>query len=210
MSKLKLEHLMVGPLQSNCFLLADTGTREVLVIDPGGDGEMIVDLIRQRDWTAIGILNTHAHFDHTAANAYVKKATGAPLAVPRGDAPLMGNAHMAARVYGLSADPSPEPDRLLDEGDSVALGGASVTVLSTPGHTPGGATFVSDLGIFPGDALFAGSIGRTDLPGGDFHTLIRSIKEKILTMDDNTPVYPGHGPATTVGRERRYNPFLTG
>jgi glyoxylase-like metal-dependent hydrolase (beta-lactamase superfamily II) len=111
-------------------------------------------------------------------------------------------------MYGLDVDSSPEPDRLLDDGDSIDLGDEKIKVISTPGHTPGGATFVTSIGIFPGDSLFAGSIGRTDLPGGDYDTLISSIKARILSFDDDTPVYPGHGPATTVGRERAHNPFL--
>jgi glyoxylase-like metal-dependent hydrolase (beta-lactamase superfamily II) len=105
-------------------------------------------------------------------------------------------------------DPSPEADRLLVDGDSIPLGDEQIEVVSTPGHTPGGATFVTSIGIFPGDSLFAGSIGRTDLPGGDYDTLINSILSRIMSLDDETPVYPGHGPATTIGRERSHNPFL--
>jgi glyoxylase-like metal-dependent hydrolase (beta-lactamase superfamily II) len=210
MSKLTMEHLMVGPLQANCFIVGDEASGEAVIIDPGGDGEMIMKAIQKKPWKVVAVLVTHAHFDHTAANSYVVRATGAPLCIPRNDAPLLPDAHMAARVYGLSADKSPDPDRLMEEGDTVKVGGEEIKLLSTPGHTPGGGTFVTSLGIFPGDVLFAGSIGRTDLPGGDFHTLIRSIKEKILTLPDDTAVYPGHGPGTTVGRERKYNPFLTG
>ena len=128
--------------------------------------------------------------------------------VPRQDAPLLDQATFQARMYGLEVQASPKPDRLLDDGDTIDVGDEVVKVIATPGHSPGGVTFLTSVGIFPGDALFAGSIGRTDLPGGDFDTLIRSIKERILALPDETQVFPGHGPATTVERERMYNPFL--
>ena len=208
MAKLVIEHLLVGPLQSNCFIVGDEESGEAVIIDPGGDGDMILNTVSRKPWKVAAILNTHAHFDHIAGNAAVKIGTGAPLMAPRGDSSFMAQAHISARMYGLEVDSSPEPDRLLDDGDSIDLGDEKIKVISTPGHTPGGATFVTSIGIFPGDSIFAGSIGRTDLPGGDYDTLISSIKARILSLDDDTPVYPGHGPATTVGRERAHNPFL--
>jgi len=208
MAKLIIEHLMVGPLQSNCFIVGDEESGEAVIIDPGGDGDMILNTVSRKPWKVTAILNTHAHFDHIAGNAVVKNGTGAPLMAPRGDSSFMAQAHISARMYCLEVDSSPEPDRLLDDGDSIDLGDEKIKVISTPGHTPGGATFVTSIGIFPGDSIFAGSIGRTDLPGGDYDTLISSIKARILSFDDDTPVYPGHGPATTVGRERAHNPFL--
>lgn len=208
MAKLVIEHLLVGPLQSNCFILGDEESGEAVIIDPGGDGDMILNAVLEKPWKVTAILNTHAHFDHIAANAAVKRGTGAPLMAPRPDAPFMAQAHISARIYGLEVDSSPEPDKLLDDGDEIDLGDEKIKVISTPGHTPGGATFVTSIGIFPGDSIFAGSIGRTDLPGGDYDTLIDSIKTRIMSLDDETLIYPGHGPATTVGREREYNPFL--
>ncbi|UCF88653.1 MAG: MBL fold metallo-hydrolase [bacterium] len=208
MAKLVIEHLLVGPLQSNCFILGDEESGEAVIIDPGGDGDMILNAVLEKPWKVTAILNTHAHFDHIAANAAVKRGTGAPLMAPRPDAPFMAQAHISARIYGLEVDSSPEPDKLLDDGDEIDLGDEKIQVISTPGHTPGGATFVTSIGIFPGDSIFAGSIGRTDLPGGDYDTLIDSIKTRIMSLDDETLIYPGHGPATTVGREREYNPFL--
>jgi len=208
MAKLVLEHLMVGPLQSNCYILGDEESGEAVVIDPGGDGDLILNAINRKPWKITAILNTHAHFDHIAANAALKNSTGAPLLAPKDDSPFMAHAHVSARNYGLEVDPSPEADRLLVDGDSVPLGDETIQMISTPGHTPGGATFVTSIGIFPGDSLFAGSIGRTDLPGGDYDTLINSIRNRILSFDDDITVYPGHGPATTVGREREHNPFL--
>ena len=210
MAKLVLEHLTVGPLQSNCFIVGDEESGEAVIIDPGGDGDMILNTVSRKPWKVTAILNTHAHFDHIAANAVVIKGTGAPLLAPRGDSSFMAEAHIAARMYGLEVDATPAPDRLLDDGDFIELGDEKIKVVSTPGHTPGGVTFVTSIGIFPGDSIFAGSIGRTDLPGGDYDTLINSIKTRILSLDDDTPVYPGHGPETTVGRERNYNQFLVG
>ncbi|UCF29854.1 MAG: MBL fold metallo-hydrolase [bacterium] len=203
-----LEHLLVGPLQSNCFIIGDEKTGKAAVIDPGGDGPEIIKRIQSKPWDVVAILNTHAHFDHIAANAELVRGTGAPLMVPQLDAALLDQAAFQARMYGISVQESPKPDRLLEDSDIIEIGGERVEVIATPGHTPGGVTFRSSLGIFSGDALFAGSIGRTDLPGGDFETLIKSIKERILALPDDTPVYPGHGPSTTVGRERQYNPFL--
>jgi hydroxyacylglutathione hydrolase len=208
MSNLVVEHLLVGPLQSNCFIVGHEPSGEAVIVDPGGDGDLILEAVRRRPWKVVAVLVTHAHFDHTGANAAVIAETGAPLMVPKGDAPHLDQAHLAAGMYGLQADQSPQADRLLDEGDIIRIGDEEIKVLSTPGHTMGGASYLTSAGIFTGDALFAGSIGRTDLPGGDYETLIDSIREKILSLPDDTPVYPGHGPPTAVGRERTDNLFF--
>lgn len=208
MPELKLEHIVVGPIQANCFILGDRGMGKAVIIDPGDDAEFILERISTGGWDVVAVLNTHAHFDHTGGNARVIGALGCPLLVSRLDAPHLSKAHLAARIYGLEADASPPPDRLLDDGDLIQVGGAQLGVMLTPGHSPGGVTFTSPLGLFSGDTLFAGSIGRTDLPGGDYATLIASIRGRILPMPDDTQVFPGHGPFTTVGRERGANPFL--
>jgi glyoxylase-like metal-dependent hydrolase (beta-lactamase superfamily II) len=208
MSNLVVEHLVVGPLQSNCFILGHEPSGEAVVIDPGGDGDIVMAAVRRRPWKIVAVLNTHAHFDHTGANDLIVRETGAPLMIPKGDAPHLDQAHMAANIYGLRAEQSPKADRLLDEGDVIPLGDEDIRVLSTPGHTIGGASFLTSAGIFTGDALFAGSIGRTDLPGGDYDILINSIREKILSLPDETLVYPGHGPSTEVGREKTENLFF--
>jgi len=210
MGNLVVEHLVVGPLQSNCYVVGDESSGEAVIIDPGDDGDMILAAVRRRQWKVVAILNTHAHFDHTGANGTVVGETGAPLMIPKGDAGHLDQAHLAANLYGLTVERSPGADRILDEGDVIRIGDEEIRVLSTPGHTAGGASFLTSAGIFTGDALFAGSIGRTDLPGGDYETLIGSIRENILSLPDNTPVYPGHGPATSVGRERTENLFFQG
>ena len=210
MGDLVLESLAVGPLQANCYILGNGESGEAVVIDPGDDGEAILALIQRRSWRVVAILNTHAHFDHTGGNAFLVLETGALLMVPGVEASDLPRAHLAANIYGLESQPSPPADRLLYEGDEIPVGEEKIRVLSTPGHTAGGVSFLTSIGVFTGDALFAGSIGRSDLPGGNHHTLIDSIREKILTLSDETVVYPGHGPATTVGRERAANPFLQG
>src|SRR5512138_3341228 len=161
MAELALERLVVGPIQANCYVLGHGPTREAVIIDPGDDAEAILAIIRKNRLRVVAVLNTHAHFDHTGANGRIVKATGAPLQVPRTDAPLLPKAHLQAAVYGLTVEPSPPADRLLDDGDAVTVGGKVISVVSTPGHTPGGVSFSTELGVFTGDALFAGSIGRT-------------------------------------------------
>jgi len=203
-----VESLAVGPLQTNCYLVADPGAKEAVVIDPGADAPRILDLVRRRGWKVVAVLLTHGHFDHVGATAEVVRATGAPLVAPRGDERLLGRAPAEGARFGLSVPPAALPDRLVGDGDSVKVGGASLRVLGVPGHTPGGMAYLCPAGLFAGDLLFAGSVGRTDLPGGDSGALSRSLFAKVLPLPDKTPVYPGHGPATTVGRERRSNPWL--
>ncbi|MBN2720189.1 MAG: MBL fold metallo-hydrolase, partial [Proteobacteria bacterium] len=184
MGDLVLESLVVGPLQANCYILGNGESGEAVVIDPGDDGEAILALIQRMSWKVAAILNTHAHFDHTGGNAFLVRETGAPLMVPGVEASDLPHAHLAANLYGLETQPSPSADRLLYEGDEIPVGEEKIRVLSTPGHTAGGVTFLTSIGVFTGDALFAGSIGRSDLPGGNHDTLIASIMEKILTLPD--------------------------
>ncbi|RLA95282.1 MAG: MBL fold metallo-hydrolase [Deltaproteobacteria bacterium] len=202
--------LVVGPLQANCYIVGCERTRLAAVIDPGGDGPRIVAALEGEGLRAIYIINTHGHFDHTGANRYVKEATGAQLLIHSADAPMILQQSKSAAMWGLRVDDSPPPDRYLEEGDLVVFGDVSLEVLHTPGHTPGGISLFTDGVVFVGDTLFAGSIGRTDFPGGDYRTLLDSVRTKIFPLGDEVIVYPGHGPETTVGHERRYNPFFTG
>jgi len=206
----KVHAFMVGPLQSNSYLLADEVTREAALFDPGMESEPVADVLARERLTVTAIINTHGHFDHVFGNAYFKAKTGAPLLMHRADLDLVKRLEEQSLYFGFRATPSPPPDRFLEEGDEVRVGGIRLRVLHTPGHSPGGICLVTDGTAFVGDTLFAGSIGRTDLPGGSAETLLTSIREKLLTLPDDTVIYPGHGPATTIGHERRHNPFLTG
>jgi len=179
------------------------------VIDPGGSPEAILERIEQLGVRVVLVVNTHAHFDHIAADQEVMDATGAPLAAHRASLPLYQLGGGAA-LFGLRLPAPPLPTRLLEDGEEIAFGHESLKVLSTPGHTPGCISLWSAQRgvVFDGDLLFNGGIGRTDLPGGDYQQLMDSIRDKILTLPDATVVYSGHGPSTTVGHERRTNPFL--
>jgi hydroxyacylglutathione hydrolase len=203
-----LIRLIVGPLQVNCFILADEKTKEAVVIDPGDDAPDILKVIKDKGLRVRYIVNTHAHFDHVGANKAVKDATGAELLLHEADAPVLATVGSQSRSFGMSPVSSPPPDRLLKHGDTIVAGEVSLKVLHTPGHTPGGISLLEQGLVFTGDALFAGSIGRTDLPGGDLRTLIRSIKTNLMTLPDDTKVFSGHGPASTIGDERAENPFL--
>jgi glyoxylase-like metal-dependent hydrolase (beta-lactamase superfamily II) len=205
---LVIHQLSVGPLQVNCFLVACRKTREAMVIDPGEEGGRILDLANEEGLKISQVVNTHGHFDHIGANRQVLEATGATLMLHAADLPLLQNAGNHAQVYGLSVSPSPEPDRLLDQGDSFTVGECPFSVFHVPGHSPGGICLLSGGHLFVGDVLFAGSIGRTDLPGGDFDALVEGVRERLFALADETIVHPGHGPDTTIGRERRMNPFV--
>lgn len=207
---MKVHAFTVGPVQSNSYLLADEATREAALFDPGMESEPVAEVLARERLTLTAIINTHGHFDHVFGNAYFKAKTGAPLLMHRADLDLVKRLEEQSLYFGFRATPSPPPDRFLEEGDEVRVGGIRLRVLHTPGHSPGGICLVTDGTAFVGDTLFAGSIGRTDLPGGSAETLLTSIREKLLTLPDDTVIYPGHGPATTIGHERRHNPFLTG
>lgn len=215
-----VETFPVGALGCNCTVLACEATREAVVIDPGDDADTILDLVRANDLTVVSLIHTHAHIDHVGATGAVRRGAGdqAAIGLHVGDRWLYDNVPLQARMLGLlglsgAADPPPAVDRWLVDGDVVTWGREGrAEVLHTPGHTPGSLCFaVESLGtVYTGDTLFAGSIGRTDLWGGSLPTLLRSIHKRLAPLDPDTAVIPGHGPATTVGDERRSNPFLTG
>ncbi len=199
--------LVVGPLQVNSYLAGCEETREGIIIDPGGDAPAILSQIQALGLNIAYIVNTHGHIDHVAANRAIKEATGASIAIHRHDAPWLTSPQGGLALV-LGVTPGPPADILLEEGGEVRFGNISLKVLHTPGHTSGGISLLGKGVIFTGDALFNMGIGRTDLPGGDFKTLIESIKTKLFTLPEETVVYPGHGPATTIGREKRANPFV--
>lgn len=201
--------LAVGPIQTNCYLIGCSKTLEGAVIDPGWDAPRILAEAEAHGITIKYVLNTHAHWDHVSANADVVEATGAQLAIHPYDLPLL-RARGGADVWGIPVEPSPEPDVELTEGQLVRIGQLRLQVLFTPGHTPGHVSFFeADAGVvFDGDVLFKQGIGRTDLPGGDYHALMRSIRDVLMALPPETVVYSGHGPATTIGEERWANPWL--
>ena len=202
-----IRRLITGPVEANCYIISCGAGGEAVVIDPGGDGERILAELDRLDLVAVTVVNTHGHFDHVGADGLLVERTGAALMIHEAGLPFLRSAAENAGFYGLRIESSPEPDRLLSDGDRIRAGEIEFTVLHTPGHSPGGICIMEKDTIFTGDTLFAGSVGRTDLPGGDMDTLMESIR-KILLLDEKTIVYPGHGPSTTIGREKRSNPFL--
>ncbi|GBC59693.1 MBL fold metallo-hydrolase [Desulfonema ishimotonii] len=203
-----IKSLEVGPIMANCYILGCENTRAAVIIDPGDDSDRIQAELSQLSLTAKYIVNTHGHFDHVGANKKMKTATGAPILIHKGDAPMLSRLSTDATMFGLSAENSPEPDRMVADGDIIEFGEITLKVFHTPGHSPGGISLYTDGYVFVGDTLFAGSIGRTDLPGGDYDTLITSVRNKLFILADDTRVFCGHGPETTIGREKQYNPFF--
>lgn len=211
--KLIVRMLTVGPLATNCFVVWCEESKEAIVIDPGFSTEdegrkKVLNLINANGLTVKYIIDTHGHADHTSGNGVMRKLTGAPLLIHELDAPLLSvSGKDWASMFGYEVT-SPSADRTLRQGDMIQFGECTLTVLHTPGHTPGGISLAGDDCVFVGDTLFQGSIGRTDFPGGSYKELIQSIKEKIAVLPDNFKVYTGHGPATTIGEEKKNNPFL--
>jgi len=209
-----LESFPVGPLQCNCSILGDEASGTALVIDPGGDAERIVGVLQEHGLRASHLLHTHAHIDHVGATNAVRAARGGEAALHRGDEWLIEHLDVQGRMIGLPEVEAVAIDRWLEEGDTFTIGGRRLETLHTPGHSPGSCAFVVDWEgrtvVFAGDTLFAGSIGRTDLWGGDTPTIMDSLQGKLMELDDETLVVTGHGPSTTIGRERAGNPFLTG
>jgi glyoxylase-like metal-dependent hydrolase (beta-lactamase superfamily II) len=181
---------------------------EALVIDPGADPEAILKEVEKDGLKLRYIINTHGHGDHIGANAALKEHTGAAILIHAADAPMLTSAVKNLSSWLNGGVVSPPADRTLMDGEEIRCGDVAFRVLATPGHTPGGISILGPGVVFTGDTLFQGSIGRTDFPGGSFSVLLRSIREKLLTLPDETTVYPGHGPATSIGREKVDNPFL--
>lgn len=189
------KHMAAGPLMVNCFILGDEDSKEAIVIDPGGNAKDISNLLVENDLILKNIVNTHGHYDHTGGNSELKSLAGGQILI-----------HRLEDTRGFT------PDDHIEEGDLVTFGPHRLDVLDTPGHSPGGISLNLAEGeaVFVGDLLFAGSIGRTDLPGGSFQRLLESVVSKIFPLGDQTRVLPGHGPMTTVSQEKKFNPFLKG
>jgi len=204
-----LKRVEVSSMAVNCYIVGCEETKEVAVIDPGGNARGILKVLENNGLKAVYIINTHGHIDHIGANRAIKDATGAKVLIHKNDAKMLTNAVSNFSFMMGQQVTSPPADQFIDEGDIIKIGNTvELKVIHTPGHSQGGICLVTDNIIFSGDTLFYGSIGRTDFPGGSYQELISNIKNKLLCYDDDVVVYPGHGPATTIGFERKRNPFL--
>lgn len=199
-----------GPFAENCYLAADAATKQGILIDPGDEPDLILEQIAKNEIEVIEILCTHGHIDHAGAVAPLKKSLGVPFAAHPAERLYLEHLPQSAMLFGLPPKEVPTIDRELVPGEEFPLAGLTVKVLFTPGHTLGGCCllFPAQKVVFVGDTLFAGSVGRTDLPGGDTATLLKAIQDQLFTLDDDVVAYTGHGPPTLIGEEKRSNPFL--
>ena len=204
------EILPVGPLQCNCSIIGDEATREAMVIDPGDEIEAVRALVRKHNLQVKQIVITHAHIDHVGGAMKLRAATGAPILLNQNDYALLKMLDVQAAWIGMASPGKVEIDRSVNAGETVAAGAHTASILQTPGHTEGSIClyFAAEKKLIAGDTLFAGSIGRTDLPGGSMPKIMRSLHDTVLALPDETVVIPGHGPLTTIGEERESNPFL--
>jgi len=205
---MKVETLIVGHLETNCYLVYDENNRRAAVVDPGAEPGKIISAIEKLDLKPEMIINTHGHVDHVGANKPIKEKYSIPLLIHSDDQPLLRDALQSGFSLMLGAKKSPQPDRFLRDRDVVEVGDSRLKVLHTPGHSPGGIALVGEGFILSGDTLFNQGVGRTDLPGGNWGQLMASIKNKIFTLNEDIVVFPGHGPSTTVGDEKTNNPFI--
>jgi len=205
-----LKRLVVGALETNCYLISCEKTKEAAVIDPGGEEavDLILNLLKKNNFDLKYILNTHGHIDHIIGNNLLKVKTEALLLIHRLDADMLVDSNKNFSSFMGKEICSPHADKLLEEGDEIYLGTLKLIIIHTPGHTPGGISLVLNNIVFTGDTLFAGGIGPTDLPGGSYQDLQKSIKEKLLILGDDKIICPGHGPGSTIGEERKTNPYL--
>jgi len=209
-SKLQVEQLVVGPLDSNCFIVWDDQIKQGVVIDSGDDADKILNRIKELGIEIKAILVTHGHFDHVGAVAPLKRELNVEFLAHKDDLFFIEDGENAARRWGVMIEQPPKPDRFIKDGDTIEVGNYELEVLHTPGHSPGGVSFLHDRMVFGGDTLFQSSIGRTDFRKGSFEELEKSIKTRLYTLPDDTIVYTGHGPTTTIGEEKRYNLFVKG
>jgi glyoxylase-like metal-dependent hydrolase (beta-lactamase superfamily II) len=206
-----IETFPVGPLQCNCSIIACPETKEAAVIDPGGDVEKILALLKENDFKVKYLLHTHAHFDHILGSRKMKEATGAKICLHKKDDMLYQNLDKQCALFGLSSDAVIPADHFLNDEEEIKIGKLKTKVLHTPGHTPGSLCFTladKDSVVFAGDTLFQHSIGRTDLWGGSFDDILHSIRSRLFALDDSTRVVAGHGDDTTIWEEKRENPFV--
>lgn len=204
---MKLEGFAVGPFQVNTYVLWDEDTLETYIIDPGGENHRVLEVLEKNKLKLKGIINTHGHIDHIAGVPELQKQLDAPFYIHEDDIPLLEHGKEAAQMFGVQFTGNPKVEGTLKDGQILKLGNNKIEVIHTPGHSPGGVCFKLDQDIFVGDTLFSGSIGRTDLPGGSYEQLMDAIYSKLLVLDDNMRVFPGHMGSTTIGNEKKFNPF---
>ena len=205
-----ITRIVIGPLQTNCYILSCPVTSETIIIDAGGDAQQIITYIEQNNLKPSLIVSTHGHIDHTAGVAILKKQFGINFAMHEGDKEILRMSIKEASQWGFGIVEEPTIDFTINQNDIVRFGKFEAEIIHTPGHTPGGISISLKDTAFVGDTLFASSIGRTDFLGGNFEELISSINNKLLSLPDETIIYPGHGPETTIGEERKSNPYLNG
>lgn len=205
---MKHESVIVGALETNCYLVYCQDTLECAVIDPGAEPEKIFRTIGHMDLKPTILINTHGHVDHIGANRDIKDKFDIPLYIHAADSPMLEDILQSELSFLLGAKKSPPPDKFLEQGDKLKIGNVSLSVVHTPGHSPGSVSLMGNGILFSGDTLFFGGVGRTDLPGGSWEELEGSIREKIFTLPADTVVLPGHGPTTTIDQETKFNPFI--
>ena len=208
METMKYITIPVSPLETNCYLVFDEGSKDCLIIDPGAEPEKITKAIAKESLKPLAVINTHGHFDHAGANKEIKEKYDIPLLLHSEDVLMLKMVKHAASLYCLDAEDSPPPDRLIQDGEDIEYNNLVFRVIHTPGHSPGGICLLQNNLLFSGDTLFHRGVGRTDIPGGSWNILLNSIRTKILTLPEETLVLPGHGPPTQVGQEKRLNPFI--
>lgn len=207
-----LKTLTVGALEVNCYVLWDDSSREAVIIDPGGDAQAIMDVVEKNKLIVSSVVNTHGHFDHVGADEELRKLFKCTVAIHGEDVDMLLEAHEHGVIFGVKTAAQRAPDVILEDGSVISVGNITLRVIHTPGHTRGGVCLYDEAGarLFTGDTLFAGSVGRTDLTGGSFAIIMDSIRKKILPLGSSVKVYPGHGDATTIGKEMKTNPYITG
>ncbi|MBI5739716.1 MAG: MBL fold metallo-hydrolase [Nitrospirae bacterium] len=202
-----IKKLVVGPLQENCYIVGDKKTKQAIVIDPGDESDRVLDEIKEHGLEVSAVVLTHAHFDHIGAAGDIKRATGAKILMHKDDVEAYALARDQAAFWGYSVDDLPQIDRFVDEGDAIEAGGLSFKVMHTPGHSQGAICLYGEGVVFSGDTIFEGSVGRTDFPGGSIEELRKSFR-RLIDLPEDTKVFSGHGPDTTIGRERVENFFM--
>jgi hydroxyacylglutathione hydrolase len=203
-----IKKFVVGPLESNCFLVIEESSKECFITDPGDEPDRIVDFINENKLKVKYLICTHAHFDHVAAVPELQKETGAKIVIHKSDLPIYENSEEHAALWGFEIDPLPRPDIFISDGDKIDIGNMHFEILHTPGHSPGGICIYGEGIVITGDTLFAGAVGRTDLPGGDILKLKASF-QRLMSLPSEIRVLPGHGPETTIGREKTDNFFAS-